>query len=333
MLVKIKSILKKILPHTTYEIIYSARCTMKKFYTNLNPKPQASVILSGSGRSGTTWIADIINYKSDYRLMFEPFHPHNVNVWQKFKSKLYFSPECNDKAYKRVIGTILAGNIRDSWVDKYNTKTIYRRRLLKCIYGNLLLRGIYVQYPGIQIVLLLRHPCAVVSSQLQVDAKWGALWGALSEYFAQEDLVEDFLLPFKEAAQNVHNKFEELLFIWCIQNYIPLRQFKRNEIHLVFYENFCKYPKQEIERLFKFLGRRYNDTIFEKIKTNSATSWLKDTAALTSDDLIDSWREHVTREQLERAIEILSIFGLNKVYSQNSMPNTECAFAMMSYSA
>ncbi len=333
MITKIQSILKRILPHKIYKIIYKVRCVAKNLNVNSDSDPLASVILTGSGRSGTTWIADIINYKMDYRLMFEPFHPENVSVWQTFKPKIYFSHECNDKSYKRVMGKILTGNIRDPWIDKHHKhdmKTIYRKRLLKCIFGNLLLKGISIQYPGIPIILLVRHPCAVVSSQVDIiQLKIGGNWGCLNEYFAQEDLVKDFLLPFKEAAKNVHNRFEELVFIWCIQNYVPLRQFKRNEIHLVFYENLCKYPKQEIDRLFKFLGQQYDDRVFEKIKIPSATSWRKNSSDLTTDYLLDSWREYVTKEQLKRAIEIMGSFGLDKVYSENSMPNTEGAFAMM----
>ncbi|MCP5005002.1 MAG: sulfotransferase domain-containing protein [Planctomycetes bacterium] len=327
MIAEIKSMLKKVLPHKMYEIIYATRCVVRNLKVNPNPDPLASVILSGSGRSGTTWIADIINYKMDYRSMFEPFHPHNVSVWQIFKPKIYFSPKRNDNSYKRVLRIILTGNIRDSWIDKYDkhgTKTIYRKRLLKCIFGNLLLKGIYLLYPGMPIILLLRHPCAVVSSQLEIDGNWGCL----SEYFAQEDLVRDFLLPFKKAAQNVHNRFEELVFIWCIQNYVPLKQFERDEIHLIFYENFCKYPNQEIERLFKFLGQQYDDRVIEKIKTSSKTSWRKDSAALTSDHLINSWRERVTKKQLKRTIEIMDFFGLDKIYSENSMPNSKGAFAI-----
>jgi len=27
--------------------------------------------------------------------------------------------------------------------------------------------------------------------------------------------------------------------MWCIENYIPLKQFKRNEILVLFYEDLC----------------------------------------------------------------------------------------------
>jgi hypothetical protein len=33
---------------------------------------------------------------------------------------------------------------------------------------------------------------------------------------------------------------------WCIENYVPLKQFKRGEIHLAFYESFCERPESEL---------------------------------------------------------------------------------------
>ena len=39
-----------------------------------------TVLLAGTGRSGTTWAANIINYANTYRFMFEPFYPQAVDV-------------------------------------------------------------------------------------------------------------------------------------------------------------------------------------------------------------------------------------------------------------
>ena len=36
---------------------------------------RSSVFLAGSGRSGTTWLSEIINHRRGYRYVFEPFNP------------------------------------------------------------------------------------------------------------------------------------------------------------------------------------------------------------------------------------------------------------------
>jgi hypothetical protein len=70
------------------------------------------------------------------------------------------------------------------------------------------------------IILLLRHPCAVVASRLALGWK-----DNLFETMEQEDLVEDFLLPMETRIRAASDGFERHLFLWCIDNYVPLRQF------------------------------------------------------------------------------------------------------------
>ena len=104
-------------------------------------------------------------------------------------------------------------------------------------------------FPGMPIVLLLRHPCAVVASRLALGWK-----DNLIETMEQEELVEDFLLPMEAEIRAARDDFERHLFLWCIDNYVPLKQFGPGEIHLVFYENLLANPEEELRSLFGFLG-------------------------------------------------------------------------------
>ena len=37
-----------------------------------------TVLLAGTGRSGTTWVEKVINHRNRFRVMFEPFHQKKV---------------------------------------------------------------------------------------------------------------------------------------------------------------------------------------------------------------------------------------------------------------
>jgi hypothetical protein len=110
-----------------------------------------------------------------------------------------------------------------------------------------------------------------------------------------------------------------------------LKQFKRGEIHLAFYENFCECPKDEIERLFSFLGKEFDETIFLNLSKPSSMS-RKESAVITGDSIVDSWRKHITDEQVQRAIEIMSLFGLDRIYSEDAMPDASGAYTLMTVS-
>ena len=301
----------------------TAKKVRDQLYIDFNLDDGAPIFLAGTGRSGTSWVANIINYKNEYRYIFEPFHPHNVNLCRKFRYRQYLRPENQDIDFIKPAKAILAGKIRNSWIDSKNRKFISRKRFIKDIRANLLLKWIQANFHGVRIILLIRHPCAVDNSRVKLN------WGShLGEFLAQKELMEDFLNPFRVAIEEAQSIFEQQIFLWCIENYVPLKQFNKHEIHLAFYENFCKDPKSEIDRLFGFLGKKFDNTALLNLQKPYVVR--EESAIISGDNLINSWKQYITGEQVEKAIEILGLFGLDKIYSEDSSPCVNAAYVTMS---
>jgi hypothetical protein len=277
-----------------------------------------SVFLAGSARSGTTWVAEIINHRNGYRLVFEPFHPGKVGICRGFRRKQYLRPDDRREEYLGPARRILTGGLRSPWTDRFNRKLVARRRLIKDIRANLLLGWMAENFPGMPIVLLMRHPCAVAASRLALGWR-----DNLSETMEQEELVEDFLLPVEAGIRDARDAFERHVFSWCIENYVPLRQFGPREIHLSFYENFLVHPEEETRRLFAFLGEAFDGRVWRALGRPSPLSRRGEAPSL------DAWRRSVTDAQLERAVEILGLFGLDRVYGEGAMPDPSGAHALM----
>jgi hypothetical protein len=291
-----------------------------------------SVFLAGVGRSGTTWLSDIINYDGEYRYMHEPFHPYRVRLVRDFQYIQYLRPENRNSCYLEPARAILSGRLRNMWTDSDNKKIFARRRLIKDIRANLLLKWIHANFPGIPIILLFRHPCAIANSWLKLG--WGkedlGITTDIEICLSQEELVEDFLKPFSELMQNAKSEFVKHIFFWCMQYYVPLKQFKDGEIHLCFYENLCENPHEEIKKLFDFLGNKFDEKVLCTLRTPSSVS-RKDSAIVKGTSLIDSWRTQVTDQDLEKALDILKLFGLDEIYSDDSMPNVAAAYELLRY--
>jgi hypothetical protein len=277
-----------------------------------------TLIIAGAARSGTTWLADIINYKNDYRLMFEPFQSRRVHITKHFKHGQYLRPDDRNEAFLEPLATILSGKLKHAgWVDRHNHRLFCKKRIIKTIHGNLLLKWIKTNFPQVPIILILRHPCAVAHSRLALP-HWDWL-GDFNECINQQQLIDDFLHPFINEINNARDIFDIHVFSWCIANYVPLRQFQKGELHLVFYENLCTKPESEIDRLFSCLGVPYDERVFRTIRTASALS-RKDSAINTGKSLTDDFKNHISSGRIKRAIEILGLFGLDEVYSDGSMP-------------
>ena len=280
---------------------------------------RSSVFLAGSGRSGTTWVSAVINHRNDYRFVFEPFRPGRVRMMEAFRRRQYLRPGDRREEYLGPARTALTGGIRSLWTDRFNDKLVARRRLIKDIRANLLLGWMRANFPGMPIILLLRHPCAVVTSRLALGWK-----DNLDETMAQEDLVEDFLLPMEAEIRAARDDFERHLFLWCIDNYVPLRQFARGEVHLVFYEDLLEDPEDGLRSLFGFLGEDLDGRVYGKLGRPSPLS--RKDAPLPS---LDGWRAHVGTRQLERTVEVLALFGQDRVYGEGPMPDPSGAYSLM----
>lgn len=278
-----------------------------------------SVFLAGSGRSGTTWVSGMINHRNEYRFVFEPFNPDKVRLCGGFGRRQYLRSDDRREEYLGPARKVLTGGIRSYWTDRFNRKFVARRRLIKDIRANLLLGWIRANFPGMPMILLLRHPCAVGVSRLALGWK-----DNLSETMEQGELVEDFLLPMEADIRAARDGFECHVFSWCIENYVPLRQLGAREIHLAFYENFLVRPEDEIRRLFAYLGEGFDARVYRALRCPSPLS-----RKGGGEPSVDAWRRSVTDSQLERAVEILALFGLDRVYGARTMPDPSGARALM----
>jgi hypothetical protein len=292
-------------------------------YVDLNRDYRNSIFLAGSGRSGTTWVSDIINYKNEYRYVFEPFHPEKVEICRRFSHKQYLRPEDRREEFLHPARAILSGALRSRWADRFHSRFVSQRRLIKDIRANLMLGWIRANFPEMLMIFLLRHPCAVANSKIKLGWK-----PDINDLLSQKELVEDFLEPFEDEMRSAKTDFERHVFSWCVENYVPLAQLKRGEVYLAFYENLSENPKDEVGRLFAFMGKDFDESIFERMKKPSLLS-REGSAVLSGERLADSWRKHVTTAQLGRTIEILGLFGLGAIYSEKPMPDTGGAFTLM----
>ncbi len=123
--------------------------------------------LAGSGRSGTTWIQEIINFKKDHRVVFEPFWADRVPICAAFARHPYLRPSNREPRFVPPARQIIRGRLRSDWTDQFTDAGVYRFRLIKDIRANLFLFWLRHQYPRLPIILLLRHPVAVATSQLK----------------------------------------------------------------------------------------------------------------------------------------------------------------------
>lgn len=284
-----------------------------------------SILLAGMGRSGTTWVADLINYDNSYRVLFEPFFPAKVSAAKNFEYIQYLNSNYKNSILTKKAQKILAGRVRNYWVNKNNSGIIYHKRIIKDIRTNLMLGWLKSQDLNIPIILVIRHPLQVVSSWLKLG--WGKeALGNRFDFdiiFSQQSLLDDFpvitevLNKFKPQSM-----FEKLVFQWCVFYYVPLQQLKTGDAFLLFYENILTQPLIEIAKMFQYIGRTFNRQDVEAIlPKSSCTNYLNRDFIKDQSLLLNSWNSEFSHQQIQWTINVLKAFGLDSLYDQNGLPN------------
>jgi hypothetical protein len=287
---------------------------------------QEAVWLIGDGRSGTTWVSSLINHRRHYREMFEPFHPRVLGGGLVLNR--YLRPDEEDEAFREVAARVFSGRLTHPRVDADAPVALYRGLLIKDIFANLFACWAGRRFPQLRIVLLLRHPFAVAASKLH-KRKW--LWTVdPMDLLNQRDLYEDYLRPHEALIRDVSaggDYIAKQVLIWAILNYVPLLQFRaaqsRDQLRVVFYEDLCARPDEEVSRVLRHIRRRGGDdsvAIDARIVARPSRVTHSASALKTGASPVDSWSRELTPAQIDQGLATLAAFGLDALYSADPMP-------------
>jgi hypothetical protein len=165
------------------------------------------------------------------------------------------------------------------------------------------------------MVLLLRHPCAVIQSRLQLG--WGT---GLKIFTDQEELVSDYLEPVMGIIRGAKSEVAQMTVAWCIENYIPLIYFNTQQLLVCYYENLASDTQREMDHIMEHIGderaflpagliTRSSDTNFNKADHSAAAGHGKAV-----------WHDKFSKKELDTVFEILDGFGMGGLYDGDGRP-------------
>ena len=253
------------------------------------PVATRPVLVAGSGRSGTTWISEILAASVGCVSVFEPLHARRV---PEVPATDALTPACpfpgpylrsDDTApeWETFFDHVFTGRVENCWTrqdwrakpTRFGTSLLpdaitlrwarrrYRadaakasRRVIKIIRGNLLLGWLHHRFSP-ATVLIVRHPCAVVASRLR--HRWS---DSLDGIWSQPKLIADHLAPFHDAIASAGDSLQRMTILWCVENLTALTTIGGNpDVSIRCYESFVDTPQQEFSRLQNRLGLRASE--------------------------------------------------------------------------
>lgn len=224
----------------------------RSFIYDTNNDLRNTILVAGSARSGTTWLAEIINQNKDYRLIFEPFLGEKVPMWRPYHLRHFQSSENPDTALNIDLSYILSGAIRNRWADSLNLKIKCDMRIVKAVRINLLLPYIAQEFPEIRIVFIHRNPFDVIRSRLALG--WE---DHLDSVLDQESFLQKYFPANIEYLKSLVDPIEKQAAFWAVENYPILKHpFTSKNSFVVNYELLKNQDSDELGKLSDFIDTR-----------------------------------------------------------------------------
>jgi len=282
-----------------------------------------TILIAGSGRSGTTWLGDVVAAATRSRQIFEPFvHNQNRELTvprrernrdiQDFQDRSLYIPfdKQTSPEHDSDLLRILQGRIRNPWCDRPIQYGIYNSRVIKAIRGNMVVGYIARRWPQVKCILLLRDMNSVVNSQLRyiADGTWQSWDPAF--VLSQPVLLNRHLQPFEDLLHSVRGDAEKLALKWCIENYVALRETGASgNVLPLHYEDLCKGPANwEPVAAFLSDGSWRPDRLEQVVNQRSRTAHR---SLQEIREQVDGW-QHLNAEDIARLDTIRQRFQLDR---------------------
>jgi hypothetical protein len=195
--------------------------------------------------------------------------------------------------------------------------------IVKFIRANLMIGWLAKNY-DIRIVLVVRHPAAVISSRLRlIESSPTHYWGfdvVLQQYREDEHLREDYLYRYDDILHRPLSAISALTVIWCIENILPIIKAQKAGHCVVFYEDLIENPKALWDHMVHSLGLNAVPRSELLVKPSQQTSILMKKSIFGNDTQLTKWRQHLSEEQLLEIDKILNIFNVNIYSALDPMP-------------
>ncbi len=278
-----------------------------------------ALLIFGAPRSGSTWLAEIVSSLPGYCQVFEPLYPVYVKEAgvAGVKINMYLGPHDDWHSGREFLEQVLSGRLMNSWLASQISlrKALQARRLVvKFVRGNMMLGWVCQNFNVKPPVLVIRHPCAVVSSLLQKNWTPGKDKVLSNPYFRQH---ADIL----EKCQKLNTAEELNALTWCLHYHAPLSLPKPYPFVLICYEKLVKDGETEIKRLFSSWRLELPSEIAQQLQKPSDTSTPTSQIKHGSDPLT-GWRNRLNNDQIENILGVVDMFGMN-FYSEHIEPDYE----------
>jgi Sulfotransferase family len=253
------------------------------------PEVGAPILVTGSHRSGTTWVGRMLALSTGVGYVHEPFFPRRWPGWLREPLPhvyQYISAE-NEEPYAGLIEDVLAFRYPLRGLFKVRTarqafqvaeevpfSLWYRLRtarpLLKDPFALMAAEWLAERY-GVEVVVMIRHPAAFVGSLIRLDWPRFDFRNWTEQPLFMRDLAGPFEAEIRTFAAREGDPIDEAILLWNVTHHVIGGYRDRHpDWSFVRHEDLAEEPVKSLRALYERLGLRW-DTVAEAAIVRSSS--------------------------------------------------------------
>ena len=292
------------------------------------------ILVTGITRSGTTWVASMLNASSEVVYVNEPLNPQHppgrspgvlrADVRHRFQYICADNEAEFEDAYRDLVNLRyhLAAELRTNHriadvgralrhLGMFTRGRIQDRRLMVADPFAVFSAEWFARQMGFRVVVIVRHPLAVVSSRKRLGWKFD-----LDELLAQPLLLRDWLNPIEtswpEALRHTDDVVAGGAQLWRLVYEVVSAQHQRlPDMIVVRHEDLSLDPVGEFRALYDVLGLTFDERAEQTIVRSSSSQnpgqldpSNPHAVQLDSRANLESWRSRISADDAGRILQI-----------------------------
>lgn len=264
---------------------------------------EKSFLITSSPRSGSTWLGDLLNTIPNTCLLFEPLHLRKVPGVKEagFSWRTYVPPHSTWPQGEQFLRRVFEGQVINAWTTrqmKFRQAFKADKLIVKSVRMNRLLPWICETFDTPGPVLLMRHPCAVIASQLK-SSNWQN-----SKKSAPPSFI-DYSSAIKAVLNRIKEPEEILAATWALDQLPALHQPPPRPFTIVTYEELFLEPKTTLQKICDAWNTGIDlQKVLAKINKPSSV------VSASGIKGIDGWKKDLTQKQISNILNVTRDCGI-----------------------
>lgn len=287
-----------------------------------------AIIISGQPRGGTTWLAETMMTHPTTGIIWEPLHPKLMAKFDRTRElgselgNFPFIPEAaKNEDLEEWMSDVLSAKFIPyeyiSWPPGANNNLLEKKQwIVKFCRANRMLPWMVEHLDIRPPIFLLRHPCAVVSSQLRHEAF--DYMG--STYEKDNGPYDELYKKYEHILKSVNSEVGKLAAWWAMDNVLPLTHDYNNKKWVtVTYEELVSTPKQGFSRIYNGINMEMPQNLITDLDRPSSTT-KPGAMVLHGGNQLEGWTKKLKADEIDEILDIVHAFGID-IYTKELEPD------------